>query len=182
MQGYPEHWIRKISEESVEDKERRKKKAFFKARLAITSLSCQVSLKNATGVTCLCIFSCTYQSMQSHPIITPNLLFVSHHTSATLFVSPQKAIWINLGPLFLSDPCQWVLWYVQNIIFCCSSESLQHICPYLHQEESELVARTSARHSDYRCDDDKEKNQIIRKWNQIRNNDNKIKLLDLILA
>ena len=55
-------------------------------------------------------FSCTYQSMQSYPIITPNLSFSSpttlvQHSS----FPPQKAIWINLGPLFLSDPCQWVI-------------------------------------------------------------------------
>lgn len=36
-------------------------------------------------------YSCTYQSMQSYPIITSNLFFlVSHHTVAALFIPPHR--------------------------------------------------------------------------------------------
>lgn len=47
-------------------------------------------------------FSCTYQSMQSYPIITPNLSLFLSPTTLVQHSSfpPQKAIWINLGPLF----------------------------------------------------------------------------------
>lgn len=122
--GYTEHWITTTSLKRVEK--------IIKSILQGTAgnqviLSCQISLKNATRVTCLCAFfySCTYQSMQSYPIITSNLYFsVSHHTVAALFIPPhrKKAIWVNFGPLFLSDPCQWVLWYVQNGVVCCGNE------------------------------------------------------------
>lgn len=105
----------------------KKKQAFFKALLAINSLSCQVALKNAPGVTRLCIFL----YLSEHAILSnchsQFVFFVSHHTSAALSISPKTNIWFNLGPLIHSDPCQWVLWYVQNTTFHCSSQSYQYI-------------------------------------------------------
>lgn len=57
--------------------------------------------------------SCTYQSMQSHSIITPSLfvclfVFVSYHTMLALFGPRKKTKSDEFRPT-LSDPCQWVL-------------------------------------------------------------------------
>lgn len=122
--GYTEHWITTTSLKRVE---------IIKSILQGTAgnqviLSCQVSLKNATCVTCLCVFF-LFLYLSEHAIKS-NYYFkfgtfwspttLSQHSLFPL--TEKKAIWVNFGPLFLSDPCQWVLWYVQNGIVCCGYE------------------------------------------------------------
>lgn len=154
--GYTEHWITTTSLKRVEQ--------IIKSILQGTAgnqviLSCQVSLKNATCVTCLCAFfffnSCTYQSMQSDPIIASNLYFlVSHHTVAALFVpltekSHLSQFWpalsfgpLPVGPLICTE---WniLLWWL-GIATCM----LMPECGGIR-----LDSGTFARHLDYRCND-----------------------------
>lgn len=122
--GYTEHWITTTSLKRVEQ--------IIKSILQGTAgnqviLSCQISLKNATCVTCLCAFFkflyLSEHAVKSNCHFKFVLFGLPPHCCSTLHsLSQKKVIWVNFSLLCLSGPCQWVLWYVQNGIFCCCDE------------------------------------------------------------
>lgn len=107
--------------------------------------------------------SCTYQSMQSYPIITSNLYFlVSHHTVAALFIPPHRKkshlsqFWpaLSFGPLPVG-PLICTEWNSLLWRWGLAARMLMPECRGIG-----LDSGTFARHWDYRCDDVKKKKSM----------------------